>query len=89
MIQYKYKIINAGRDLGVVNTLIGEYQKLWSQGVYFEDLNERETAGYWLSEASHNPLGEFDRMLNNNGVDLNNCEFYKNVRNLIIEALNG
>lgn len=60
-------------------------------------MTTEETAGYWLHEAAHDPLVEFDRMLAENydplydvvewGDELEET-FYGEVRRHIIQALN-
>lgn len=49
-------------------------------------LTEEETAGYWLYEASHNPRGEFNYMLEVFDILLSEDKFYSKVNDLLKEV---
>lgn len=63
--------------------LISKYHVAVSERNALEEdtLTAEETAGYWLYQAPHNPLGEFLNMLKDNGIDEpNENSFYAKVR---------
>jgi hypothetical protein len=68
--------------------LITSYQMAVLDRNALEDgfLTAEETAGYWIAEAPHAPLQEFERMLADFGIEPGEDQFYDEVRSLLKEV---
>lgn len=49
-------------------------------------LSAEATAGYWFYEASHNPRGEYNKMLKEHDILLSKDTFYSKVNGLLKEV---
>jgi len=71
----------------VIDDLIDEFLDAIALGTKFEDLTERETAGYWLNSSGYDALDALDKMLTTNEYEFQRVHFYLKVQEILEEAL--